>query len=245
MDIEYILISKLKDGKYFSVGVFMDNYSTKDIFNTLTENQILLREQYYKDNPESPSLKFDNELRSLGFEFQTSKQLLKIVPKYKDVILPIAIKYYNLAKQLNMSNEQNSFIEFFRFKGFDDVVPMLLKDYHSDKTTDLTRWFISDCLYQIRSGKFINEYIDIVTDNKFGINRQMIILLLGKLKAESAVPVLIGLLEDEEVRLHAICTLGDFKREDFRCCFERFQNSNNYVWRKYSQKAINKLDKAK
>lgn len=211
--------------------------------NAFIKNQILLREQYYKDNPESPSLKFDNELRSLGFEFQTSKQLLKIVPKYKDVILPIAIKYYNLAKQLNMSNEQNSFIEFFRFKGFDDVVLMLLKDYHSDKTTDLTRWFIADCLYQIRSGKFINEYIDIVTDNKFGINRQMIILLLGKLKAESAVPVLIGLLEDEEVRLHAICALGDFKREEFRCCFERFQNSNNYGWRKYSQKAINKLDK--
>lgn len=127
--------------------------------NAFIKNQILLREQYYKDNPESPSLKFDNELRSLGFEFQTSKQLLKIVPKYKDVILPIAIKYYNLAKQLNMSNEQNSFIEFFRFKGFDDVVPMLLKDYHSDKTTDLTRWFIADCLYQIRSGKFINEYV--------------------------------------------------------------------------------------
>ena len=70
----------------------------------------------------------------------------------------------------------------------------------------------------------------------------MIVLLLGKLKEESAIPTLIDLLEDEEVRLHAISALGEFKREEFRCYFERFRNSAHPGWRKYAKSAIKKLD---
>ena len=119
---------------------------------------------------------------------------------------------------------------------------MLLKDYYSEKTTDLTRWFISDCIYQIRSKNFVKEYLDIVSNGTFGRNRQMIVLLLGKLKEESAIPTLIDLLEDDEVRLHAISALGEFKREEFRCHFERFQNSTHPGWRKYARSAIKKLN---
>lgn len=122
---------------------------------------------------------------------------------------------------------------------------MLLDDYRSDSTADITRWFISDCLCRIRSRKFIKEYIDIVSNKKYGSNRKLLVLLLGKLKEESAIPILIDLLEDEEVRLHAICALGDFKREEFRCYFERFKDSKQPGWRKYSREAIKKLDAKK
>ena len=79
----------------------------------------------------------------------------------------------------------------------------------------------------------------------YGRNRQMIVLLLGKLKEECAIPTLIDLLEDEEVRLHAISALGEFKREEFRCYFERFQNSKHSGWRKYARSALKKLDSHK
>lgn len=69
----------------------------------------------------------------------------------------------------------------------------------------------------------MDEYLKIASDSTFGRNGQMIILLLDKLKAESAVLTLISLLNDEEVRLQAICALGDFKSEDFRCYFENFK----------------------
>ena len=120
-----------------------------------------------------------------------------------------------------------------------------IEDYYSNETKDLTRWFISDCLYQIRSKKYIAEYIKIVSNPKFARNRQLIVLLLGKLKVESAIPVLIELLEDEDVRLHAIDSLGQIKREEFRCYFERFENSPHYGWRKYARTALKKLDKVK
>lgn len=199
-------------------------------------------EEYFKENADSLVPHFMNELRDLGFEFETSNDALGFIPKHKKVIVPIAIKYYQLAKEIEKPNEQNFFLSFLYIKGFDDVVPMLLEDYYSEKTSDLTRWFISDCINKIRSKRFVKEYVDIVTCKRFGLNRQMIVLLLGKLKEESAIPILIDLLEDEDVRLHAIIALGDFKREDFRCYFERFQNSTHSGCRKYAKAAIKKLD---
>ena len=206
------------------------------------DNEKAAEEQYYKDKTDSLIPFFEKELRNLGFEFETSNQAVGFIPKHKKVILPIATKYYQLAKELEKSNEQNFFMRFLCIKGLDDVIPMLLEDYYSEKTADLTRWFISDCIYQIRAKSFVKEYLDIVSNRMFGRNRQMVILLLGKLKEESAIPTLIDLLEDEEVRLHAISALGEFKREEFRCYFERFQNSTHPGWRKYAKAALKKLN---
>ena len=205
------------------------------------DNHKSAEEKYFKDNPDSLIPLFLEELRSLGMEFETSAQAVGCLPKHKKEILPVAMKYYELSKKYKKPGEQDYFISFFHSKGLDDILPILLEDYCDEKTADLTRWYLSDCIYEIRSGKYVKEYIDIVSNKTFGINRQMIILLLGKLKEESAVPVLVRLLEDEEVRLHAICALGEFKREDFRCYFERFQDSTNPGCRKYAKAALKKL----
>lgn len=201
-------------------------------------------ERYYRENPDSLIPLFEKELRELGFDFEVSSQTFGFIPKYKKDILPIAVRYYQLAKKHKKTNEQMHFMRFFRIKGFDDIVPMLLEDYYSKEADDLTRWFISDCLYCIRSKKFIREYQKISSNKLFGINRQMIVLLLGKLKDDTSVPILIALLEDEEVRLQAICALGEYKRESFRCYFERFKDDPHPGWRKYARTALKKLDNA-
>ena len=206
------------------------------------DNEKAVEKQYFKDNTDSLIPLFEKELTDLGFEFETSNQAVSFMPKHKREILPIAIKYYQLSKDLEKTNEQNYFLRFLCIKGLDDVIPMLLEDYYSEKTTDLTRWFISDCIYRIKSKNFVREYLDIISNTIFGRNRQMIILLLGKLKEESAISALVNLLEDEEVRLQVICALGEFEREEFRCHFERFQNSTHIGWRKYAKAALKKLD---
>lgn len=199
-------------------------------------------ESYYKQHPDSLIPLFEDELRKAGFEFEISNQILSLMPGNKKIILPIVIKYYQLAKKHNKIDEQNHFLSFFQFKGFKEVIPMLIEDYYSDETQDLTRWFISDCIYQIRAKSFFKEYLDIVSNRNYGRNRQMIVLLLGKLKEESAIPILIDLLEDEEVCLHAICALSEYKREAFRSYFERFENSTHPGWRKYAKAALKKLN---
>lgn len=203
------------------------------------ENAKEEEKKYFQEHPDSLILPFEQELRNLGFQFEISSQINQFMPKHKKIILPIAIKYYEQAKY---DNEKNFFISLFHFKGFDEVVPLLIKDFFEPTTSEHNRWFIADCLYQISSKQYMDDYIKIISDSAYGINRQMIILLVGKLKSEKAIPVLIELLEDESVRLQAIAALGYYKREEFRPYFEKFQNSKHSGWRKYAKAALKKLD---
>ena len=73
----------------------------------------------------------------------------------------------------------------------------------------------------------------------------MLILLVGKLKVEEAIPILIELLDDDIVSLQAICALGDFRKEEFRPYFEKYANCNHSGLRKYSKLSLKKLDGVK
>ena len=195
-------------------------------------------EEQLRKNPDSILLDFKQELLNLGFDFQVLNQAESFLPKHKDTILPVVIKYYKMAK---LKNEKQYLLGWFHHRGLDEVVPLLLEDYFSDDP-DVDRWEIGDRLYQIRSKKYIDNYLRIISDASYGQDRQMVIVLVGKLKVEAAIPVLIDLLEDEGVRLQAIAALGDFKRDELRPYFERFQNSKHSGWRKYAKAALKKLD---
>lgn len=195
-------------------------------------------EKKLEGDPSSVLLAFKQELLDLGFRFQVLNQAEGFMPKHKDSILPIVIKYY---KKARLKREKQYLLKWFHHRGLEEVVPMLLEDYCSDDL-NVDRWAIGDCLYQIRSKKHIADYLKIIANASYGQDRQMVILLVGKLKVEAAIPVLIDLLEDEGVRLQAIAALGDFKRDELRPYFERFQNSKHPGWRKYAKSALKKLD---
>lgn len=195
-------------------------------------------EAQMRQQPDSVLLAFKQELLALGFRFQVLNQAESFMPKYKDVILPLVLKYYRLATR---KNEKEYLLGWLHHRGLEEAVPLLLEEYYAQPPA-VDRWFISDRLYQIRSRAYIDDYLRIISNPAYGRARQMVILLVGKLKVEAAVPILIGLLEDEEVRLHAIIALGQYKREEFRGYFERFQDAKQPGWRKYARAALKKLE---
>lgn len=201
-------------------------------------DQYKANEEQMRKNPDSILLNFKQELLNMGFDFQVLNQAERLLPKHKDTILPIVIKYYKMVK---LRNEKQYLLGWFHHAGLEDVVPMLLEDFYSNNS-DIDKWAIGDRLYQIRSKKYIDDYLKIISNSSYGQDRQMIILLVGKLKVKAAIPILINLLEDEGVRLQAIAALGDFKQEKLRPYFERFQNSTHPGWRKYAKSALKKLN---
>ena len=217
----------------------MSNYDINS--NAFLVNQMiqqhLKEEEQARKNPDSILFEFKQELLDLGFSFQVLNQAEILMPKYKSLVLPIVIKYFKSAK---IPSEKQYLLKWFYHKGLEEVVPMLLNEFLSSNPS-IDRWAIGDVLYKIGSKNYVKDYLTIVADHRFGYGRQMIVLLLGKLKEKSAISTLIDLLEDEEVRLHAICALGDFKCEEFRCYFERFQDSTHPGWRKYAKAALKKL----
>lgn len=82
----------------------------------------------------------------------------------------------------------------------------------------------------------------IVSNTNFGASRQMVVLLLGKIKAQDSIPVLLNLIDDPVITGHVINALGQFKREDFRPYFEKYLNHKNSFYRREARKAISKID---
>ena len=218
----------------------MSNYDINknpELVKQLLE-QYKKHEDESKNDPNSVLWDFKQELLNLGFQFQVLNQAEALMPRYKDIVLPIAINYYKKAK---LRNEKRYLQKWFYHKGLEEVVPMLIEEFCSDNP-NIDKWAIGDCLYKIHSKKYIDDYLKIISDSSYGRDRQMVVSLVGKLKVEKAIPILIDLLEDETVRLHAITALGDFKREAFRPYFERFQDSKQPGWRKCARAALKKLE---
>jgi HEAT repeat protein len=155
------------------------------------------------------------------------------------LIAPLALKYY---QQATLENEKRYLLSWIPKQAASNAIPILLQDFYSDKG-NVDRWAIADTLYGFASKKYWQEYLDIISQSEYGIDRQMLILLVGKLKIEEAIPALITLLDDECVTLHALCALSRYKKPELRGCFERFVNSPNTTWRKQAMKALQQLSK--
>ena len=220
----------------------MSNYninSNPALVKQMIENSKKASEKYFAEHTDSLIPPFEQELRTLGFRFEISEQIKQFLPKYKKTILPIAIKYY---QQATYDNEKNFFMSLFHYRGFEEVIPMLLNDFYSDKISFFTRQFIGETLRTIHSKKYINDYLEIIAKPQYGLARVPICLLVGDFKVEQAIPILVHLLEvDEEFAPCALQTLGTYKRFELRPYFEHFANSPDAHLRKIAKAALKKL----
>lgn len=220
----------------------MSNYdinSNPALVKQIIENAKKTYERYLTEHPDSLIPSFTQELRNSGFQFETTEQIKLFLPKHKETILPIAIKYY---QQAVYDNEKNFFVSLLCYKGFEEVVPMLLKDFYSNSTPALTREFIGETLRTIRSKKYVADYLKIIASPQFGRARAPIFSLVGSLKSEEAIPVLIDLLDtDEEIAPCALQTLASFNQPELKPYFERFISSPDKHMRKIAGVGLKKI----
>lgn len=224
----------------------MSNYdinSNPALMKLMIENAKKAMEKYLAEHPDSLIPLFEQELRKLGYGFEIPDQIKGFMPKHKETILPIAIRYYKKAKY-DYDNEKNFFISLFHFKGFDEVIPMLLEDYFAKETSALTRSCIGEALRQIGSKKYIDDYLKILSKIELGDQRNSIIALLGKLKPDAAIPLLIAALDEgKNITTNAISALGQYKQSELRPYFERFLDHKNSYYRREAKTALKKLER--
>lgn len=171
-----------------------------------------------------------------GFEVESYDDLKAIKRKIKKLI-PVLIKYLYMFKA---SNFKDAIVGLLGVKRFYDATETLLNAYISDDES-MDKWAIGDALYSIQDKRFEDEYIKIVEDKSNGISRQMIVILLGKLRCERAIPSLINLLQDDDVNGHAIIALGYFKNNELIKCIEPFLDHEKRWIRRESERAIKKI----
>ena len=219
----------------------MSNYdinSNPALVKQMIENSKKAFERYLAEHPNSLIPSFEQELRNLGFQFEISEQIKQFLPEHKKTILPIAIKYY---QQAAYANEKDFFISLFHYRGFEEAVPLLIRDFYSEKTPRLTREFIGEALRAIRSKKYVDDYLKILANPQYGTARAPIFSLVGSLKVEKAIPVLVNLLEtDEEFAPCALQALAAYRRAELKPYFERFVSSPDKRLRKIAGVALEK-----
>ena len=212
------------------------------IYQRMVEDEKRTKSQYYLEHPQSVLPSFLQELNSLGFRCEVTQQVRLFLPQYKDIILPLVMKYYPLAVY---ENEKCYFAGLCHYKGFDEAVPMLLEGFFDPQTTRLTREIIGESLRAIRCKKYIPDYLKIISSPQYGLAKAPVFALISSLKPKEAIPVLFDVLEkNKDFSAAALQALGAYKREDFRPIFERYAENPDKETRKIALTALNKLDRA-
>ena len=176
------------------------------------------------------------EANIYGFEVKDYNQLDAIKRKIRTFI-PILLKYLDL---FEARNYKNAIVGLLGVKGFNEVTEILLSKYN-DKNYNINKWNVGDALYSIQDKRFEDKYIEIVENDANGTSRQMIVILLGRLRCEKAIQTLIDLLQDDDVNGHAIMALGYFKNNELIKYVEPFLHHEKRWIRKEAEKAIKKI----
>lgn len=109
------------------------------------------------------------------------------------------------------------------------------------------RWAIGNAIEVLATDAVLEELLELVQETRYGRARQMVVLGIGKLKAARQNPVvvdvLIRLLEEDEVRGHAIAALGQLRALKAREKIKQFLAYPNAWIRRETKTALKRIDK--
>ena len=120
------------------------------------------------------------------------------------------------------------------------LVPKLLTEFKSAKN-NYYRWAIANSINIIHSMTIEKELIELSSNNKYGTGRQMLVLSLGEYKSDLSLNCLVNLLNDEEVRGHALQALGKCGNPEVLSDIEMYCNSDNNWIKKTAINAAKKI----
>lgn len=133
-------------------------------------------------------------VNALGYFFCTTQR----VNEHEDIrFVPIILQNY---ARFDSIRYQRDVIRTIRFRSYADYVPELLSIYHETQSPSL-RTTLTNCLLEIKSPKYKQDYLEIVSAPGYGYNiprceHDYILDLLCELRVREALPILLNLVED-------------------------------------------------
>ncbi|GAG37597.1 unnamed protein product, partial [marine sediment metagenome] len=162
-----------------------------------------------------------SDLAKIGFPVETVSELFNRKLWYEQAI-PVLIKW--LPKMKN-TKVKESIVRALTVKwAKPQAAPLLVREYdkHTKPEDSALRWAISNALCEVADDSVCDDVIRLAQDRRYGPDRQMLMLVLGNMKDERVLDVLIGLLGDDDVAGHAIMGLRKLKAERARPHIEPF-----------------------
>lgn len=220
-----------------------------DISNTITFKN-------YKNNIEPFLSKNDlmvtktiiEEVNSYGYYIQDLFQLSWMDEEDYEVIDGILIKYVLRFERIQL---RNGVIAYLGKKGNFYATDFLINEFSKEnkELQDNLDWSmtlraaLSSALLCIKDKSKIDEYISLIESEKTRKDTHYLILLLGELKVTKAIPLLVDLLNEDDVALQsaAIQALGHFKKKtDLKEIIGPFLESKNEILQECAKKVLKK-----
>lgn len=176
-----------------------------------------------------------------GLNVTSSWDLVNTKSSYKSAI-PTLVEH--LSKPYHIKNKEGIVRALAVKEAKGIACRAIIDEYHkAPKDNSNYRWTFGNTMAVIITDEDIEEIIEIVSNPENGTSRQMFVSALGKTKSERSEETLIGLLEDEQVKLHVIDALGKMKSERARSKIEEYAKNAKGVIKKEATKALKKINK--
>ena len=183
--------------------------------------------------------KLIEEVREKGVEIANINDLMKINMRYRDLV-PILLKHLN---EVTDESDKEFIVRCLGVKGFVEAAKPLISEFY--KSNNVTyKWAIGNSLSIISDIESLPELIKIAQEKEHGIARQVIVDSLGVYKSDDVKPVLISLLNDDEVVGHAISGISKTGEKALIKHIEPFLTYKVKWVRNEACKAIKKLEKS-
>ncbi|MEK6155334.1 HEAT repeat domain-containing protein [Flavobacteriaceae bacterium 3-367] len=142
-------------------------------------------------------------------------------------------------------NEQETVVRALSVKGNNVACNPLLEMFYSKETYSKTfLWVVGNALSIINDKSSYPEIIEICKNQKNGIARQMLFLMvLPRIKTDEAYQVLLDGLNDKDVKGHALDGLGKFGNIDAIDVIENIEVEKGKNEFKAKERALKKLRK--
>lgn len=184
-----------------------------------------------------------DELREAGFDVDSVYALRERYDDYREAV-PILVKWLPKVRELGLKETllRNLAVKFAK-PALEPVIDAFENmDTSVDPTGFQLRWAAGNTIEVLWDDRSFDRLLQIATDPSYGRGREMVVLGMGKSKRPEAVPTLIELLDDPEVRVPAVNALRKLKPPEARQPLERLRSAVEEKWiRKDIDKALAKI----
>lgn len=127
-----------------------------------------------------------------------------------------------------------------------EAAPFLIEAFTraEDDTGSGLRWAIGNALAVVADDTVFDDVARLACDKRYGKAREMLTVALGNMTRPESVPVLLELLEDDQVVGHAVMALGKLEAATARERIAVLKEHPRSWVRQEVRKALTRIDKA-
>lgn len=182
-----------------------------------------------------------DELRGLDYRVETLGDLRHLGKPWKSA-LPVLLRWLPIADDPGVKEDlvRCLSVPWVGNTATDRLIEEFRKAAGTDPASALA-WTIGNALSIVNVKGFERQIIELCRNPRYGLARQMLVLGLGRFRTSEAEETAVELLNDEDVKLHAISALGKLKSKRTLFELERLLADKRSVVRKEARKAITKI----